>query len=97
MTRGSKPPTIQHIMLFVCSGCEACQQATTYLRGWANGYLDVSVEIVSILDQPEEVIRLGITQTPALVMQGKILDQSFTLDALAKLLLNPPGDEEIGL
>lgn len=68
-----------------------------YLRGWANGHPDVSVEIVSILDQPEEVIRLGITQTPALVMEGKILDQSFTVDALAKLLLNLPGDDEIGL
>jgi hypothetical protein len=68
-----------------------------YLRGWANGHPDVSVEIVSILDQPEEVIRLGITQTPALVMEGKMLDQSFTADALVKLLLSVPGDDEIGL
>jgi hypothetical protein len=82
-------------MMFVCSGCEACQQATTYLRGWANGCPDVSVDIVSILDQPEQVIRLGITQTPALVMEGKILDQNFTVDALAKLLLNLPSDKEL--
>ena len=97
MTEGSKLPTIQHITLFVCSGCEACQQAITYLRGWANGCPDVSVEFVSILDQPKEVARLGITQTPALVREGKILDQNFTVDALAKLLLNLPGDDQIGL
>jgi hypothetical protein len=97
VAKGSKPPTIQHIILFVCSGCEACQQATTYLLGWANGCPDVSVEIVSILDQPKQVVRLGITHTPALVMDGKILAQNFTVDALASLLLNLPRDDETGL
>lgn len=95
MTKEFRPPTIQHVMMFVCSGCEACQQATMYLRGWANGCPDVTVEVVSILDQPEQVILLGITQTPALVMEGKILDQNFTVDALAKLLLNLPSDKEL--
>jgi glutaredoxin len=97
VTEESRPPTIQHIILFVCSGCEACRQATTYLRGWANGCTDVFVEIISILDQPEQVIRLGISQTPALVMDGKVLAQNFTVDELARLLLNQPGDDETGL
>ena len=97
MTNVSKLSTTQPITLFVCSGCEACQQATMYLRGWANGCSGVSVEIVSVLDQPEQVVRLGITQTPALVLEGKILDQNFSVDRLARLLLNLSGGDETDL
>ncbi len=97
MTNETKPPTMQHVILFVCSGCEACRQATTYLRGWANGCPDVFVEIISILDQPEKIIRLGISQTPALVIEGKTLAQNLTVDELARFLLNQPGGNETGL
>lgn len=51
---------IHRITLFVCSGCEACYQAATFLRGWAKGCPDVTLEIVPVLQQPEQIVRLGL-------------------------------------
>ena len=55
---------------------------------------DVALEIVSIADQPEQVVRLGITHTPALVMDDEVLAYKVSVDSLTEILrtrLHGPG------
>ena len=75
------------VTLYVCSGCEACHQAATFLLGWADGRAGVTLDIVSVLRQPEQIVRLGITHTPALVVDGARLAQNASVDTLADRLL----------
>jgi len=89
--RYSDPPG--QMTLYVCSGCERCEGAAIFLRGWANGRPNVTLEIVSIADRPEQVIRLGIAHTPALVVEDELLAHNFSVKELAELLqarLNGP-------
>jgi hypothetical protein len=88
MHKDSQPQSDTEISLFVCSNCEACIQATTFMQGWANGCPDVGLNIVSIPDKPEQIVRLGITYTPALVVADKLLAQNLSVDVLADLLRN---------
>jgi len=82
------------VTLYVCSGCEACHQAATFLLGWANGRPGVTLDIVSVLRQPEQIVRLGITHTPALVVDGALLAQNAPVDVLAdRLLIHLNGPE----
>lgn len=83
MSRKDKP---SQITLFVCAEGEICGQAVTFMRGWANGCPDVATEIIFIADQPEQVVRLGITQTPALVIDGQLIAQNLSVNTLAELL-----------
>jgi len=76
----------RQITLFVCVDGEICRQAVTFMRGWANGCPDAVTEIISIADQPEQVVRLGITHTPALVIDGRLIAQNLSINALDKLL-----------
>jgi len=83
----------QQVTLYVCSGCERCDGAAIFLRGWANGRPNVALEIVSIGDQPWQVVRLGIAHTPALVIDDELLAQNISVNKLAELLrtsLNGP-------
>jgi len=83
----------RRVTLFVCSGCEACDQVATFLRGWADDCPDATLEIVSVLRRPEQIVRLGITHTPALVVDGELLAQNLSVDMLADRLpirLNGP-------
>lgn len=83
----------QQVTLYVCSGCERCDGAAIFLRGWANGRRNVALKIVSIGDQPWQVVRLGIAHTPALVIDGDLLVQNISVNSLAELLrtnLNGP-------
>lgn len=76
----------RRVELFVCSGCEMCDPAAVFLRGWANGRPNVALEIIPVLRRPEQVVRLGISHPPALVVDGELLAQSFSVDTLADLL-----------
>ena len=81
------------LTLYVCSDCEACRQAATFLPGWADDRPRVTLDIVSILRKPEQIVRLGITHTPALVVDGTRLAQNASVDMLADRLsihLNGP-------
>jgi len=81
------------VTLYVCSGCEACYQTATFLRGWAKGCPNVTLEIVPVLQQPEQIVRLGISHTPALVVDGELLAQNLSVDMLVDRLtirLNGP-------
>ena len=84
----------QRVTLFVCSGCKGCDEAAIFLRGWANARERVTLGTVSILRQPEQVVRLGISDTPALVVDDELLVQNVSVDTLAELLrtrLDGPG------
>lgn len=76
----------QQVTLFVCSEGDVCRQAATFMRGWANGCADIVTKIIPIADQPEQVVRLGITQTPALVIDGQLIAQNLSVETLAELL-----------
>lgn len=78
------------LTLYVCSGCEACEQAEFFLRGWANGRSGVRSEIVTLEQRPEQVVRFGITHTPALMINDKFVDQKLSIEALAELLQTDP-------
>ena len=88
MRKDSQPQSNTHITLFVCSNCEACNQATTFMQGWVNGRPNVGLNILPILDRPEQIVRLGITDTPALAVDDKLLAQNLSIDVLADLLRN---------
>ncbi len=76
----------RRVALFVCSGCEMCDATAMFLRGWANDRPNVALEIVPILGEPAETIRLGITHTPALVVDGELLAQDLSVNTLTDLL-----------
>ncbi len=86
MTQGSKPQKTEQITLFVCSEGQTCDQATTFVRGWANGCSDIPTAIISIANQPEQVVRFGITHTPALVIDDHLIAQDLSINKLAELL-----------
>ncbi len=90
MSDHNRTGTPERLTLFVCSDCEACDRATVFLQGWANGRPEVALEIVSILEQPEQAIRLRITHTPALVVGGELLAQNISVDTLSELLRTRP-------
>ncbi len=75
------------VTLYVCSGCEACHQAATFLLRWADGRPGMTLDIVSVLHRPEQIVRLGISHTPALVVNGELLAQNVSVDTLADRLL----------
>ncbi len=56
------------------------------MRGWIIGRPDVHVEVVSIMERPTDIVRLGISETPALVLNQKLLAQNLTEDKLDELL-----------
>ena len=76
----------QKLTLYVCSGCEACERAQFFLKGWANGRAGVGAEIVTLEQRPEQVVRFGITHTPALVINNEFVSQSLSIETLAALL-----------
>ncbi len=83
------------VALYVCSGCVGCDQATAFMQGWVNGRDDVSLEIITIPEKPEQFVRLGITHTRALEIDGELLAQKVSVDLLTELLrtrlLGPEG------
>ena len=81
------------LTLYVCSGCEGCDQATAFKQGWANGRQNVALEIVTIPEEPKQFVRLGITHTPALAINDELLAQKVSVESLAEFLrtrLNGP-------
>jgi hypothetical protein len=75
----------RRLILYVCSGCVMCSQVTPLCMEWADAHPDIALEVVPVLEQPEQVIRLGITHTPALAQEGALLAQNLTVDELVGL------------
>lgn len=61
------------IQLFVSSDDPVCDEVATALHAWGDGRTDTCIEMTPVLSQPEEVVRLQIFYTPALVINGKLI------------------------
>jgi hypothetical protein len=78
---------VRHVRLFVSTDCELCDRASAFLEEWSENHLEVKTEIVSVLSAPEEVVRLQIFYTPALIVDNKpVVKQDLSVDEIAKLL-----------
>ncbi len=86
MPRHSRTKLLHRVTLFVCSGCEPCDQAIAFLQGWINGRAQAEMQVIPIAQRPEKVVRMGIAHTPALVVNGELIAQNLTLDTLAEAL-----------
>ncbi|RMG96364.1 MAG: hypothetical protein D6706_10315 [Chloroflexi bacterium] len=83
----SESPAVHRVKLFVSSECEVCDQATAFLQQWSKNHAEVKTEIVSVLNAPEEVVRLQIFYTPALMIDGKVIvRQDLSVEEIAELL-----------
>ena len=57
------------------------------MEQWSKNHLEVKIETVSVLSAPEEVVRLQIFYTPALVINDKpIVKQDLSVEEIAELL-----------
>lgn len=76
----------QTVTLFICSGCEQCNPALPRFREWATRHPGVDLEISRVLHDPERIVRLGISCAPAVVVDGELLIQDASPDALIETL-----------
>lgn len=82
-----KTSKVRHVKLFVSSECEICEQAAALLRQWSKNHLEVKTETISVLSAPEEVVRLQIFYTPALVIDNEVIvKQDLSIEEIAALL-----------
>ena len=85
--QNSKSSEVRRVKLFVSSECEVCDQAAVFLQQWSKTHLEIKTETISVLSAPEEVVRLQIFYTPALVINDKpIVKQDLSVEEIAKLL-----------
>jgi hypothetical protein len=61
------------IHLFVSKDDPICDEVAESLLAWGKERTDCVIEVISVLSQPEEVVRLQIFYTPALVMDGQLI------------------------
>ncbi len=81
---------IRQIQFFVSSECETCEQVETFLQGWTNDHPPTTLAIMPVLEYPEEVVRLQIFYTPAVVVNGKVLSEpNLSIEKVAQFLDNP--------
>ena len=85
--KSSKSSEMQRVKLFVSSECEECDRAADFLQQWSRNHSEVKTEIVSVLSVPEDVVRLQIFYTPALVIDGEVIvKQDLSVERIAELL-----------
>ncbi len=82
------------VVMFVESDSEECAQVIHLIQDWNRNQPGTVVTIVSVLEEPEEIIRLGIEKAPALVMDGKLVAQAVSAEGLARLLETNFNNEE---
>lgn len=80
-----QPTTIQ---LFISTDDEACTAVKDYLETWVKQQVEASLEVISILDNPQQLIRAGINHTPALVVNGEVVSQQCSVEEVKALLGN---------
>lgn len=82
-----KSSKVQRVKLFVSSECDVCDRAVAFLQQWSRNHSEVKTEIVSVLSAPEDVVRLQIFYTPALVIDGEVIvKQDLSVERIAELL-----------
>ncbi len=85
--QSGKASKVRHVKLFVSSECEVCDQAAAFLQQWSKNHSEIKTETVSVLSAPEEVVRLQIFYTPALVINDKpIVKQDLSVEEIAEIL-----------
>lgn len=62
-------------LILYTGSCEKSELAYKRLRQWSQTRSDVQVEHRSVHYDPAEVVRLGITSVPALVLDNEVLAQ----------------------
>ncbi len=77
---------MKSVKLFVCSGCSECEAAITFMEMWQQTHPNCDTQIVSIFDDPREVVILGIKSTPALVIDDELIGQELSVEALDRHL-----------
>jgi hypothetical protein len=79
------------IHLFVSKDDPICDEVAESLLAWGQGRTDCVIEVIPALSEPEEVVRLQIFYTPALVMDGQLIAGGInSIDDLARFLPNFP-------
>jgi hypothetical protein len=61
------------ISLFISKDDPISEEVAESLLAWGKGRADCAIEVIPVLSQPEEVVRLQIFYTPALVMDGQLI------------------------
>lgn len=67
------------------------------LKEWSAGHPQVTLKYVSIHDDPVAVVRLGITELPALVFEGTIIAQGEPERWISRLLHWIVAEEKLGI
>ena len=65
--------TTHLVQLYVSSENPICDEVAEALLAWGNCRKQTKVQAIPILDDPENVVRLGIFYTPALVINGTLI------------------------
>lgn len=88
MSKGKNPNSnVRHVRLFISSDCENCDQAEGYFHQWAANHPHIKTEVISVLQAPEEVVRLQIFYTPALVIDNQVIvRQDLSVEEFVELL-----------
>lgn len=74
------------IKLFIATDDAACTRVKDYLEAWIVDREDVTLEIVPVLENPVQLIQLGINYTPALVVNGMVISQRCSVDEVQEWL-----------
>ena len=75
------------IKLFISTDDAACAHVRDYLETWIVGREDATLEIVPVLENPVELIQLGINYTPALVVNGMVISQRCSVEEVKEWLV----------
>ena len=85
--QSSQSSKVRRVKLFISSECEVCDQAVAFLQQWSKNHTEIKTETISVLSATEEVVRLQIFYTPALVINDKpIVKQDLSVEEIAELL-----------
>ncbi|MCZ7573244.1 MAG: thioredoxin family protein [Ardenticatenaceae bacterium] len=72
----------RRITLFVCSSCAACNPAVPLVQAWVTDHPGLVLEIARVFQQPEQIVRLGITCAPAVAVDGELVAQNAPAETL---------------
>lgn len=78
------------IEIYSASHCPHCSAATERIRDWLAD-VDFELQRHNVLDNIDRAVELGIRQTPALVVNGKLIHQGpMTEKRLQRLFAQQP-------
>ncbi|MEM7331731.1 MAG: hypothetical protein AAF490_06545 [Chloroflexota bacterium] len=69
----STPKVTHFVQLYISSDDPVCNEVAKALMVWGNGRVHTQIQTIPVLAEPENVVRLGIFYTPALVINGTLI------------------------